>query len=177
MKTTRLLLALFLGLVPLVAAEPPADFTVESPLTGAKFTLSKNRGKVVALHFLLKTECPFCLRHTHDFAALAATTPGVVHVFLKPDSEADIRKWAGKLSPEGLAELPAVYRDPEARLAAAYGVPDGYKFHGQVVRFPALIVLGPDGKELFRYVDKSNADRMSPADFTKKLAATPGAAR
>ena len=153
-------------------AENPADFTVESALDGSKFQLSKQHGKIVVLHFLLKTECPFCLKHTHDYAALAATTPEVVHVFLKPDSAAEIKAWAGKLNKEDLKELPRIYRDPDARLATQFGIPDGYKFHGQTVHFPALIVLDSTGKELFRYVGKSNSDRLSPADFTAKLAKT-----
>jgi peroxiredoxin Q/BCP len=153
-------------------AENPADFTVESALDGSKFQLSKQRGKVVVLHFLLKTECPFCLKHTHDYAALAATTPEVVHVFLKPDSVAEIKAWAGKLSKEDLNELPRIYHDPDARLATQFGIPDGYKFHGQTVHFPALVVLDGTGKELFRHVGKSNSDRLSTTDFTAKLAKT-----
>lgn len=151
-------------------ADNPSDFTVESALDGSGFQLSKQRGKVVVLHFLLKTECPFCLKHTHDYAALAATTPEVVHVFLKPDSAAEIKAWAGKLSKEDLKELPRIYRDPEAKLATEFGIPDGYKFHGQTVHFPAMVVLDGQGKELFRYIGKNNTDRMKPKDFTAKLA-------
>ena len=151
-------------------AENPADFTVESALDGSKFQLSKQRGKVVALHFLLKTECPFCLKHTHDYAAFAATTPEVVHVFLKPDSVPEIKAWAGKLSKDDLKELPRIYRDPDAKLATQFGIPDGYEFHGQTVHFPALVVLDGKGKELFRYIGKNNSDRMKPKDFTVKLA-------
>jgi len=46
-------------------------------------------------------------------------------------------------------------------LAKAYGIPDGYAFHDQVVRYPALLLLDPDGKEVFRYVGKNNGDRVS----------------
>ena len=174
MKSTRLL-ALFLTLLVSVSttrAANPADFTVESALDASKFQLSKNRGKMVALHFLLKTECPVCLRHTHDYAALAATTPDVLHIFLKPDSDAEIKAWAGKISKDDLKDKPVIYRDPSAKLAKQFGIPDGYQFHGQTVHFPALVVLDGNGKELFRYVGKSNSDRMSPADFTAKLGET-----
>jgi hypothetical protein len=34
-----------------------------------------------------------------------------------------------------------------------------------------LVALDAKGKELFRYVGKSNSDRMKPKDFTAKLAA------
>lgn len=159
-------------------AETPKDFTLESPTHDTKFTLSQAKGRQVALHFLLKTECPFCLRHTHDYAALAATTPDVVHVFIKPDSAAEIKKWSGQLSRDGLRELPVIYRDPDAKLARAFGIPDGYQFHGEVMHYPALVLLGPEGKEVFRYVGTSNADRMSVTDFKARLAKLlPGGAR
>ena len=167
------ILALFAFLVA-ARAENPADFTVGSALDATKFQLSKNRGKVVALHFLLKTECPVCLRHTHDYAALAASTPDVLHIFLKPDSDAEIKAWAGKISQESLKDTPVIYRDPNAKLAKQFGIPDGYKFHGQTVHFPALVVLDGSGQELFRYVGKSNSDRMKTADFTAKLAEKTG---
>lgn len=152
-------------------AENPGDFTVESPAEGKTFTLSQHRGKVVVLHFLLKTECPFCLKHTHDYAALAAGTPDVLHVFLKPDTADEIRAWADKINRTGLEGIPVIYRDPDAKLASQFGIPDGYKFHGQTVHYPALIALGTDGRELFRYVGKSNSDRMKIPDFNAKLSA------
>jgi len=176
MKTNHLLafiITLFVSVATTRAANP-ADFTVESALDASKFQLSKNRGKVVALHFLLKTECPVCLRHTHDYAALAATTPDVLHIFLKPDSDAEIKAWAGKIRKDDLKDTPVIYRDPNAKLAKQFGIPDGYKFHGQTVHFPALVVLDGNGKELFRYVGKSNSDRMSTTDFTSKLAEATG---
>ena len=152
--------------LPPLASPPPTH--------GTTFALSQTKGKVVALHFLLKTECPYCLKLTHDYAVLAATTPNVVHVFLKPDSAEEIQKWAGKLDKTGLRELPVIYRDPDAKLAKDFGIPDGYRFHGQTIHYPALVVLDGAGKELFRYVGKSNADRMSTAGFTAKLTAVTG---
>ena len=137
--------------------KPPADFTVPSPIDDRKFTLSEARGRWVVLHFLLKTECPVCLRHTRDHQRRASETPDVVHVFLKPDSAEEIRKWSESLKDQ---KLP-LYRDADAALAKAYGIPDGYAFHGQVVHYPALLLLDPDGKEVFRYVGKNNGDRVS----------------
>lgn len=37
--------------------------------------------------------------------------------------------------------------------------------------YPALVVLDGDGHELFRYVGKSNSDRVPKDEFVKKLAA------
>lgn len=164
-----LALSLFLTTAGPVLAENPDDFTVKAVLDKSEFRLSEHRGKVVVLHFLLKTECPVCLRHTHEYAALAATTPGVIHLFLKPDDEAEIQEWAAKLKDDELAKSLRLYRDPDARLARAFGIPDGYAFHGEKVHYPALVALDGAGKELFRYVGKNNSDRMSPADFTAKL--------
>jgi peroxiredoxin Q/BCP len=165
-------LAVIFSLIAITArAENPADFTVKSPTHDATFTLSEQRGKMVALHFLLKTECPYCIKYTRDYARLSGKTPEVVHLFLKPDSDDEIKGWAGKLRQEDLKDLPVIYRDPDARLAKEYGIPDGYKFHGQSVHYPAVVVLDGSGKELFRYVGKNNSDRMKPDDFVARLKA------
>lgn len=157
-----------LSLAVEVCLANPDDFTVQSAVGTNVFKLSQAKGKFVALHFLLKTECPYCIRHTHDYAQKSAGDSQVMHVFLKPDSEAEIKQWAGKLGEE-TARLP-IYRDPDATLAQAYRIPDGYKFHGQTVHFPALVLLDTDGKEVFRYISKSNADRLSYEKFSAKLA-------
>lgn len=152
-------------------AEEPIDFTLKSATDDSSFQLSQHRDKTVVLHFLLKTECPVCLRHTRAYARLAAQTPDVIHLFLKPDSETEIRSWFKNLSSEELQKLPVIYRDPDAMLAKRFQVPDGYAFHGQIVHYPALIALDGQGRELFRYVGKNNTDRMAPEDFMAKLKA------
>lgn len=63
-----------------------------------------------------------------------------------------------------------IYRDPDAGLAKQFGIPDGYAFHGQTVHFPALVLLDPEGKEVFRYVGKHNGDRLGFDALTAKLA-------
>ena len=65
LKTFATVIALATTLAASSAA--PSDFTVQSPTDGTTFRLADARGKYVALHFLLKTECPFCLRHTWRF--------------------------------------------------------------------------------------------------------------
>lgn len=148
----------------------PADFTVESPADGKAFKLSEAKGKYVALHFLLKTECPFCLKHTRDYAKKSAATPDVVHVFLKPDSANEIKSWGAKANRGDDFPDVTIYRDADAKLAEQFGIPGGYQFHGQTVHYPALLLLDPAGKEVFRYVGKSNADRFSYEQFASKLA-------
>ena len=153
-----------------VQADNPENFKVKSATDDSTFELSEHKGKTVVVHFLLKTECPICMRYTHDYAALAEKSSDVVHVFLKPDSEDDIKAWTEGLDKRGLDELPKIYRDEDAKIADEYKIPNGYKFHGQTVHYPALIILNGKGKEQFRYVGKSNSDRLSVKDFEAKLA-------
>ena len=160
---------LLIFICQVVNAEGPKDFTVRSPIDGKSFTRSEHQGKIVVLHFLLKTECPYCLKYTHDYAKLAESTPDVVHLFLKPDSEEEIRVWVKNLKQDELKKLPTIYRDPDAELAKQFNIKDGYQFHGQLVHYPALVALDTSGTEMFRYVGKKNSDRMSPADFRSKL--------
>jgi peroxiredoxin Q/BCP len=149
-----------------VSAAAPADFTVTSPIDGKVFRLSEAKGRYVALHFLLKTECPFCLRHTAEYSMKAPNAAGVTHVFLKPDSDNEIKSWSGKVK---TAHQPTIYRDADAKLATEFGIPGGYKFHGQTVHYPALVLLDPSGKEVFRYVGKSNTVRLPWDKFAAKI--------
>jgi thioredoxin-dependent peroxiredoxin len=163
-RLATLFTAVLLAATPL-RAEPPKDFTLPAVKGGSEFKLSEAKGSYVALHFLLKTECPFCLRHTHTYLKRMGELPGVKQVFIKPDSVEDIQKWAKDIPDDS-----PIYRDAGATIAKAYGIPDGYKFHGEMVHFPALVLLDPSGKEVFRYVGKSNSERYSFDDLKAKIA-------
>lgn len=143
-----------------VNAQATANIMLKSATDDQEFVLSKEKGKFVALHFLLKTECPYCIRHTQDYFKKAKTLKNVVQVFIKPDTELEIRAWSGKLAAEDLKNFP-IYMDPDAQLAKKLNIPGGYKFHNQIVHYPATVLIGPEGKELYRYVGKSNSDRLS----------------
>jgi peroxiredoxin Q/BCP len=155
-----------LSCIVLRSTSAPTDFTVSSPIDGKTFRLSDAKGRYVALHFLLKTECPFCLRHTAEYSMKAPTLAGVTHIFLKPDSDAEIKAWSSQIK---TPRQPTIYRDAEAQLADAFGIPDGYHFHGQTVHYPALVLLDPNGKEVFRYVGKNNTDRYPWENFVGKI--------
>lgn len=155
------------SLVAQLASAAPTDFTLNSATDTNMFKLSEARGKYVALHFLLKTECPFCLKHTRVYSEKSASEARVTHLFIKPDADAEIKSWTADLG--GMASTLTIYRDPDAKLAEAFGIPGGYKFHGQVVHYPALVLLDGSGKEVFRYVGKSNTDRYSYEKFSTKL--------
>lgn len=159
--------AAILLVLPHAARANPDDFTVRSVTSTNVFKLSAAKGKFVALHFLLKTECPYCIRHTHDYLRKTRTNSNVVHVFLKPDTDEEIKAWVAKRGPD--APPLDVFRDPEAALARAFNIPNGYKFHGQSVHYPALVLLDGGGKEVFRYVGTSNADRLPFETFAARL--------
>jgi len=162
----RLIITLLATAVAAPALAGQMDFTVSS---GDKtFRLSDARGKYVALHFLLKTECPYCQRHVAEMARRAPEAAGLVNVFLKPDPEEEVKNWSAKLKAAGIDAT--IYRDADAALAKEFKIPDGYQFHGQTVHYPALVLLGPDGKEVFRHVGKDNQDRVSFETLAAKVA-------
>ncbi len=146
----------------------PNNFTLYSVSDSSKFTLSEAKGKYVVLHFLLKTECPYCLRHTSDYAANADSLPDVLQIFIKPDAKEDIKKWTDKVPDRILNKFP-IYQDVNASLANQFKIKNGYFFHNEEVHYPALIILDTTGKEVFRYVGTSNADRYSFAQLKAKM--------
>lgn len=167
MKYLKLALALLL-FTNLAQAQIVKDFTLTSVTDKTTFTLSKSKGKYIALHFLLKTECPYCIRHTSEYFEKASSLSNVIQVFIKPDSEQEIKAWANKL--KSTNSLP-IYQDVDAKLADQFNIPNGYQFHGQVVHYPALILLNDKGEEVFRYIGKNNSDRFSFDQLKGKIEA------
>ena len=165
MKFIQLTLALLL-FTSLIQAQNIKDFSLTSVTDKSTFTLSKSKGKYIALHFLLKTECPYCIRHTSEYFEKASSLSNVIQVFIKPDSEEDIKAWAIKL--KSTNSLP-IYQDVDATLANHFNIPNGYQFHGQVVHYPALILLNDKGEEVFRYIGKNNSDRFSFDQLKAKI--------
>ena len=165
MKFLKITLVLFLFSTNILA-QNVKDFTLTSVTDNTTFTLSKSKGKFIALHFLLKTECPYCIRHTSEYFEKASSLANVIQVFIKPDSEEEIKTWANKL--KSTNSLP-VYQDVNANLADQFNIPNGYSFHGQIVHYPALVLLNEKGEEVFRYVGKNNSDRFSFENLKLKI--------
>lgn len=165
MKYLKILLALVLFSIE-TQAQNIKDFSLTSVTDKSTFTLSKSKGKYIALHFLLKTECPYCIRHTSEYFEKASTLANVIQVFIKPDSEQEINAWANKL--KSTNSLP-IYQDLNGKLADQFNIPNGYQFHGQVVHYPALILLNDKGEEVFRYIGKNNSDRFSFEQLKAKI--------
>jgi len=168
MKIKFSLLTLVLLVFLTVLVKVQTSIKLGSATDNRAFVLSKEKGKFVALHFLLKTECPYCIRHTQEYFSKAKTLKNVVQVFIKPDTELEIRAWAGKLAAEDLKNFP-IYRDPDSQLANQLGIPDGYKFHNQIVHYPATILFDTKGNEVYRYVGKNNSDRLSFDQLALKI--------
>jgi len=139
-------------------AQKVDNFTLKSVTDNSTFSLKKAKGNFVVLHFLLKTECPYCIRHTSEYFEKSTTLSNVIQVFIKPDNEAEIKEWAKKIKSKN--SFP-IYQDKDAQLANLLNIPNGYQFHGQVVHYPALIILNKKGEEVFRYIGKNNSDRFS----------------
>ena len=165
MKFLKITFVLFLFSTN-IQAQNVKDFTLNSVTDKSTFTLSKSKGKFIALHFLLKTECPYCIRHTSEYFEKASSLSNVIQVFIKPDSEEEIKAWANKLKSTNL--LP-IYQDANAYLADQFNIPNGYPFHGQIVNYPALVLLNEKGEEVFRYVGKNNSDRFSFENLKLKI--------
>jgi peroxiredoxin Q/BCP len=139
-------------------AQKVENFTLNSITDKSTFSLNKAKGEYVVLHFLLKTECPYCIRHTNEYFEKANTLPNVTQIFIKPDNEEEIKEWASKLTSKNVSPI---YQDKDAKLADQFNIPNGYQFHGQVVHYPALIIINKKGEEVFRYIGKNNSDRFS----------------
>ena len=139
-------------------AQKVDNFTLKSVTDNSTFSLKKANGNFVVLHFLLKTECPYCIRHTSEYFEKSTTLSNVIQVFIKPDNEAEIKEWAKKIKSKN--SFP-IYQDKDAQLADQLNIPNGYQFHGQVVHYPALIILNRKGEEVFRYIGENNSDRFS----------------
>jgi peroxiredoxin Q/BCP len=154
--------------IALTKGQPIQDFKLNSVTNNDPFILHDARGKFVALHFLLKTECPVCIRHTMEYFNNQDRLPEVIQVFIKPDTEEEIQMWAKNLSMDELDHF-SIYRDPGAELAKTFNIPYGYEFHNQVVHFPALVLIDPEGHEVFRYIGKNNRDRYSFDQLEAKI--------
>jgi peroxiredoxin Q/BCP len=155
--------------VPVWAA--PASFTVGTD--GKQFSAEDARGKFVAVHFLLKTECPLCLRTTQEYLRRADEVAGVRHIFIEPDSESEVATFRKQAAGAGASDADAsslpIYRDPDGALAKQLSIPDGYQFHGVNSNYPALVILDPKGEEVYRHVGKDTTDRVKFDAFAAKM--------
>ncbi len=144
---------------------PPHVLTAAA--TGTEFHIGDAAGHYLALHFLTRTDTPEAVAFVTDYVRQGPTVAGVMHIFVKADDAATAKAWAAQFGPEA----GRIYIDKDGALAKDFKVPDGLLIHGIQSNEPATIVLGPDGKELFRHVGKSQDDYLAFPAFAAQLAA------
>lgn len=150
------------GMAPMAAE---SGFTVGDE--GHRFDSTQAKGSLIAVHFLLGDECPFCMKLLNEYTASAASVAGVRHVFVQNISKEAFEKKLATLPEDQKASL---FRDVDGALSKRFNVKGGYQFHGMVMNYPALVLVNDSGKELYRYTGTSNADRLKFTDFSKKVA-------
>lgn len=129
------------------------------------FSIADAKGKYLALHFLTKTDTPECTAFVRDTLRAAPTVAGVLHIFIKPDSEGEVKNWAAQFNDDASA----IFLDPDSALAKDLKVPDGLSINGTSSTYPATIVFSPAGTELFRYEGKAHHDHITFEAFTRQL--------
>lgn len=129
------------------------------------FSLADGKGKFLALHFLTKTDTPECTNFVHDFLRAAPTVAGVTHVFIKPDSEGEVKAWSAQFNDDARS----IFLDPNSALAQDLKVPTGLTINGTSSTFPATIVFDIAGKELFRYEGTAHHDHLTFDAFKRQL--------
>lgn len=141
----------------------------------AAFDNAAAKGNWVVLDFLLKTECPYCARRVGEYAGVKDKIVGANTklVLIKPDDHEAANAWVAKIDVNSVV----IYRDADAALAKALGVPGGYKFHGQEVQYPATLIVSPEGKVVWANVGSSNSKRAPVADVVKALEGLRGSAQ
>lgn len=130
------------------------------------FDSSSARGRLLAIHFLLPTDCPYCLQQIREYAQNAATLAGVQQIFVNAQPKKEFQEWLKSV--DNAQALP-IYRDESGKLGKQFRIPDGYAFHGSVMNYPALVLLDADGKEVFRHIGTDNRDRYPFAAFASKV--------
>lgn len=134
---------------PIVCVAEKHDFTLQQLQGG---------GRYVMVHFLPSQ--PHESQHAHIQAVLdgSATLAGMFHVFVRTDSAEAVEALSAKFG-----KRPAQFAlDTGGKLAAEFKLADNAR--------AAVIVLDPNGDELFRQVSAAGNEYPKPADIRTRLA-------
>lgn len=146
--------------------QPPETLHELSDLAGGPaFRVGDAVGHDLALHFLTRTDTRECTDFAREYLQQAPTVAGVRHVFIKADDAGSVKAWAKQFGDEARA----VYVDHDGALARDLGIPDGLMIDGVSSNYPATVVFGRNGEELFRYVGRTPDDHLHFGDFEKRL--------
>lgn len=153
---------------PAIGDETPRPGLV-SVEKGERFTVESARGKHLALHFYAEIGTKHCEEAVRDVLRGLPTLAGIEHVFVVTSEPGEARSFAARFGPDARR----FYLDSNHELARAFRLPD---LSAAAATAPATIVLGPDGRELFRAVGAHAHDHLSFADFAERFEATTRAA-
>lgn len=128
----------------------------------ALFQLSAHKGSWVLLDFLLPVEDATEAAH---YAAIESEASrllyehGILPVFFKPNDSEATAKWWNSLASHSVP----IFRDPDGKLASALGIPKGVFLMEGPAHYPAVILVDPDGNEVWRATGKNAGDRVDVA--------------
>ncbi len=135
--------------------EPPG---VVGVMDGRVFRMNEAAGAVLAVHFLPESPDAEGAALVREYSSRAATVAGVKHLFVTGAGQAGAKEWAARAGDAARF----VYLDEGGALAGELGVAPG-------AALPVTVVLGTDGRELFRHAGSSAADSLKFADFAARL--------
>lgn len=151
---------------PRVFAQAPVTAHTLTAITDHHtFSIADAKGKYLALHFLTKTDTAECTAFVREFLRQGASVAGVMHVFIKPDSEGEVKAWAAQFKDDAAT----IFLDPDSALAKDLKVPDGLSIGGTTSIYPVSIVFDPARQELFRHEGKAHHDHITFEAFKGKL--------
>ncbi len=134
-----------------------------------RFKLTDHRGSWVLLDFLLPGDSAADKEH---YASIEGNLDKLVYgmnlkpVFFKPEPEAEIAKWwEGQPS----NRIP-VMQDPSGKLSRALKIPYGLKLDDQITLYPTVVLLDPDGNEVWRKVGKTAEERVDVDEIIQQHA-------
>jgi YHS domain-containing protein len=143
------------GLSPAaIAQNTPPQHHLTSAVTGKPLELKELAGRTIALHFV--GDPTSAVAFVQGYLAQAPSVAGVSHIFIPSAEAAAAQAWAAQFD----ANAGQVYVDQGGALAAEL----------RIAATPTTVVVGADGKELFRHAGSSPDDRLAFASFAKQLA-------
>lgn len=129
------------------------------------FMIADAKGHYLALHFLTKTDTTECTAFVREYLRAAPGVAGVMHVFIKPDEQSEVKVWSMQFKNDAAA----IFVDKDSALANDLKVPGGLAIASTTSNFPATIVFDREGRELFRHVGKSHDDHMLFTEFAARI--------
>ena len=132
----------------------------------AVFDSASARGRVLVVHVLSGRVSQANAAYLKDLAKAASTVAGVTHVIVQNASEADFRATVAT-APESLVH--SMYRDSSGAAEQLLHLEGTIDADGASVAAPAVLVLDPAGKELYRRIGKKDTDRDSATALAKKI--------